>query len=594
MRTGLFGLSARLALLVIPATALAGWGIVWLVRQAGAQTQQVAAKAHQLNQDSATQAGAYGEGMITSSRAAATTVDAVRQMQIHLRLQVLAFKNVILRGVRPDQLALWRAAFDRERDLVIAGLATLKPGLAGDPAATAVLTKFAEAHQQLTVSWINAMGMIDLAETWDEGMRRADDYMVGRDVAADTLIAELTERVITASQVALSTAEAAGRQLMVAAMAAGEEAMSATAAEAQRENLKKAWIAGGTLIVLGLLLLLIIWSRIRHLRLIVAAVEGIAAGDLSQRVRIRGTDEIGRTAAALNDAGAAIAETLGAERVDWQQIAAARKGEAARLSGELQRTSAELAASGDANAATSTELDAQVRTVASRWQEVSARLHAVSGSVGELDAALGDVGRNAASTTAAVSQAQSGASGAASRVDELTAAGEKVSEAVAMVEGLARQVNLLALNATIEAARAGEAGRGFTVVAHEVKALARRTAETASGIAETARGMHEVSARTTQDIAAIAASLSEVGTLASELATAVERQAGLSRLMADGLSSAVAEGADLDQAAGNLAAASAATAAGAETSRTAAAALGILAGDLRRVLGVSNVQPGSG
>ncbi len=594
MRPQSIGLAFRLALVVIPAAAMAAWGIMALVRHAGVQAEHIASQAHELNRDSLARSEAGGRDLMGASREVAAIVDQVRVMQIHLRLQVLAFKNLIVRGVRPDQLALWRATYDKEHDLVRAGIIDLGVRLKGDAVSSSILGKFADAHKQLSVSWVNAMGMIDLAETWDEGMRRADDYMVGRDTAADTLIAELTTRVIAQAQESLIKAESVGRELMAAAMSTGEAAMAATTAEAQRRSVLYAWGAGGILIVLACLLLLALWGRLRHLRRVAAAVESIAAGDLSVQVRVSGSDEIGRTAEALNTTAAAIADTLGATRVDWQQIAAARKGEAARLSGELQDTAMRLSASGDSNAAISTELDAQVRTVADRWTSVSNGLAGVSASVGQLDEALAEVGRNADKTGLAVAQAEAGSREAAGRVRELEAAGARVAEAVALVGGLARQVNLLALNATIEAARAGESGRGFTVVAHEVKALARRTGEVASGIAETARGMREVSLSTSQDIASIGIRLAEVAKLSSELTVSVTRQVEFSRNMSSGLKTAIVEGADLDQAAANLASASAATAEGAETARRSAVELGRLATDLRRVLGVSNVQPAAG
>lgn len=85
------------------------------------------------------------------------------------------------------------------------------------------------------------------------------------------------------------------------------------------------------------------------------------------------------------------------------------------------------------------------------------------------------------------------------QVESLSKTGEKVNTIVDTINGLAEQTNLLALNAAIEAARAGEAGRGFSVVADEVRSLAEKTVSATSGIAEIVDALN----RETREISAL-------------------------------------------------------------------------------------------
>jgi methyl-accepting chemotaxis protein len=114
----------------------------------------------------------------------------------------------------------------------------------------------------------------------------------------------------------------------------------------------------------------------------------------------------------------------------------------------------------------------------------------------------------------------------------------EISKVTGLISGIAAQTNLLALNATIEAARAGEAGRGFSVVAQEVKALSNQTAKATQEIAMRIAAMQDATAKAVAAMRQISARIRELGGVATGIASAVEEQAAATREISANVASA--------------------------------------------------------
>ena len=109
-------------------------------------------------------------------------------------------------------------------------------------------------------------------------------------------------------------------------------------------------------------------------------------------------------------------------------------------------------------------------------------------------------------------------------VNALTEAARTIEPVIGLIEDVADQTNLLALNATIEAARAGEMGRGFGVVAHEVKQLATRTARATEEVRSGLHGIAAASSRIVERVARLVDSIEQVDVVAAGIANSMRRQ----------------------------------------------------------------------
>jgi methyl-accepting chemotaxis protein len=142
----------------------------------------------------------------------------------------------------------------------------------------------------------------------------------------------------------------------------------------------------------------------------------------------------------------------------------------------------------------------------------------------EIIAAIGDIAEQVARGAAASGTAVQRASASRDIINALATAADDIGAIVGVINGIAEQTNLLALNATIEAARAGDAGKGFTVVAAEVKALATETGKSTGQIAAK---ISEIQSRTRQVVGSLAhvtAAIEQLSAVTGSIATAMEQQ----------------------------------------------------------------------
>lgn len=302
------------------------------------------------------------------------------------------------------------------------------------------------------------------------------------------------------------------------------------------------------MIVAPVLGLLVAWAVaraiVRPLRATNAALKDIAEGqgDLTVRLPVTGRDEVGELAGNFN-----------------------------RFTDKLQRIIAEVQSSANSAASAAEELSATAVQVRQSSKQQSDETDQVASAITEMTTASEEVGRNVNDTANAANSTRSeaeqgrkleadalgaleGLSGEIQDTAEVMEAvgrsSEQVYSIVDVIAGISEQTNLLALNAAIEAARAGEQGRGFAVVADEVRTLAARTKDSTGEIRQTiealrgrigeavermrhgreqADGVVAGARRVDEALGRIADSIAHIDHMSTQIASATEEQTSVAQ-----------------------------------------------------------------
>jgi len=396
-----------------------------------------------------------------------------------------------------------------------------------------------EHYQQLTLTPASAQVLADLRRVYQ-------GYIQGTWQLADLITAGRLEDA--RQQVQQSLAPQGGQMnLSVDALrqVVQQDIQSAgqTADAAYDRATQVTWLAILLALVLtGLLAWRLTRSVAQPLAQAVAAAQRIARGDLTQPLETRGNDEAAQLLQAMQQMQGQLRDTLVHIGESASQLASAAEEMTAVMQESaigLQQQNSEI----ELAATAVTEMSQAVEEVAGHATSTSAESRQAAQTAAQGQRQLGD-------TLGAIELLTENVLGASEQARHLAEQTRDISQVLDVIRSVAEQTNLLALNAAIEAARAGEAGRGFAVVADEVRALAHRTGESTREIegmigsiqqgtgqtvdalltsADQARQTREQAQSANAALAAIAQSVSGIDERNLVIASAAEEQAQVAR-----------------------------------------------------------------
>ncbi|WP_226688053.1 methyl-accepting chemotaxis protein [Stutzerimonas stutzeri] len=295
-------------------------------------------------------------------------------------------------------------------------------------------------------------------------------------------------------------------------------------------------------LILLALMLVAINQLMKRLGVLKTNIDSLSAGDadLTKRIAIKGEDEVDQVGRSVNGFIGYLQKMM----IDVSDATTQIQSEIAQLK-QLSRTT------NDALARHASETDQAVTAI----NEMSSTAESVAHSASDTATFTQTANHNAVSSRLVVEDASSSARSLVSEVESATAKvqamqadAQRINDVLGVIGDIAGQTNLLALNAAIEAARAGEQGRGFAVVADEVRALAARTQQSTSEINETLQRLKDAvgsavqameqtkascqatadkTAQVTVGLDEMASSVVHINDLSTQIATAAEEQSAV-------------------------------------------------------------------
>jgi methyl-accepting chemotaxis protein len=368
---------------------------------------------------------------------------------------------------------------------------------------------------------------------------------------------------------------------------------------------------------------------VRPIKQTTTVLEAAAAGDLTQRMGLKSTDELGRMSAALNTAIDALRNNIERDRKQTEELQAKVEGilavvnaashgdltrdvqvrgtdavgqmgeglskffctlrgnvtSIAEMAQTLASSSRELTAVSQQMASNAEETASQANVASAAAEQVSSNVSTVSTAAEEMGASIREISKSAHEAAKVATTAVRVAESTNATVAKLGESSAEIGNVIKVITSIAQQTNLLALNATIEAARAGEAGKGFAVVANEVKELAKQTANATQDISRKIEAIQGDTKGAVEAIAQIGKIINQINDIQNTIASAVEEQTATTGEISRNVTEAAKGSGEIAQNITGVAQAARGTTEGASNTKSSADELARIANDLQKLVG---------
>ncbi len=443
-----------------------------------------------------------------------------------------------------------RDAGAREKAAIESSLKDKADLVSGLLARISVMSVMSQDLSDLQVKAREAMKDSDFVEVVFKGK---DGSPLAREARDTTRLSTQIDRKIVTDKESMGVEKEVGG-LLIKVSHARIEAIQAELERRVSRQQSIAWIVA--LLSCGLvnvLMVIALHMVIRHrittpLAKALSMVEAVAEGELDQDLHSSSNDEMGRLFDALHRMKAYLGATADiADKVAMGDLRQTYKARSERdrlgmalskmtiglresletirsLAVELNASSHSLKATGETMLHEASSVSTKAGDASGSSEVVATNVRTVAAAAEEMSASIQEIARSAEGSRQTANVALSITKDAAQRVEELSAASVEISRVTEVIVEIAEQTKLLALNASIEAARAGEAGRGFSVVAGEVKELAKSTSEATEDIRKRIEMIQASTHSTVEDIGKVREVMGRIEGSVSSIAAAVEEQ----------------------------------------------------------------------